>query len=185
MGPENNIDREESLKKILSDYEAREESKARQKEKARRSEALAGGASFALRALLFAAGVGAVIFFSVRFMQGSGVFEKKVYWAIGRRFVTDNKIEECIGRLWDIRKAMDNYYAKYKTFPVSMEELYRDRKDAKPYTCPATGEAYIMKEAGGRKIFCCPDPKKHAGDVSEIWCDVRGGPPAIERYQSY
>jgi len=182
VGPENNIDREESLKKILSDYEAREELKARQKEKTRRTEALAGGASFALRALLFAAGVGAVIFFSASFMRGSGVFEKKVYWAVGRRDSTDYKIEECIGRLWDIRKAMDAHYARHKNFPAYMEELYQNEKGARPYTCPASGEAYMMKEAAGRNICCCPTPKKHAADVSDIWCDVRGGPPTIERY---
>ena len=174
------MDREDELKKIVADYDAREQKGAREAKKTEREAAVKSTTSSAARMVLYTAAVAAVIFLCARVMQGVGVFEKKSFWAAGKMLSTDYKIEECVGRMWDIRKSIDAYYSSHRRFPISMEELYKDRSGIKPYVCPASGKPYIMKAMPGKRIFMCPNPADH--DVTEIWCDVTSGPPTIERY---
>ena len=171
--------KEEILKDIISDYEkkGRKEQKSKERSNKRRE------AKNKLRRLFKIAGVCAIIVLIFRFfvimVNSTSAFHKPEYWAIGGRLSSDYKIEGCIGNLWQIRKDSDLYYAANKRFPPTVDELYKGNYLRRGLICPASGRKYIFKEIKGRKVFCCPEPERHG--VTEIWCDVKGGPPAIER----
>lgn len=172
-------ERDDSLKDIVSDYEKKEIEKSRSLEKVeeKQKEALAA------KKLLLPAGVCIIVILVLRLVvivaEHSEVFTEPRYWVSGRHLGYNKSTEECIGRLWQIRKATDLYYGANKRFPRSMEELYQAGLFREKMVCPASGEEYVFEKKENEEVFSCPNPSKHG--VSGLWCNVKGDAPQIEK----
>ena len=171
-------DRKELLEGIISEYEKKERAARAEKRKAasrQRSGQLA-------RKMFVRVGVLAILVLALRLVwivyAETGLAEKP-RWAEGVRLKSDYKINECIYMIWRMRSASDYFYMNHGRFPASMDELYGEGLLARDVVCPATGRPYVMGELNGKKVFRCPDPEEHG--VKEVWCDVRTGPPVVDR----
>ena len=171
-------EREELLKDIISDYEMKRRRQQQMRRKQVKSEKIAESS----RRIVITAGICLMILLFIRagmIAARVSVLKRTDYWALGRIRESDYKIRECVGALWQVRKAADRYYGVNKRFPRSAGEIYEKDFMKRPVVCPASGERYVLKELNGRKVFCCPNPESHG--VSEIWCGLKSGPPVIER----
>lgn len=180
MEPESDLDREKRLKGILSDYEKFVMNEESMKKASSQKDAVKERTFFVFKAAMALIAAAAVLFITAGAVKESGLLKKKHYWAIGQTFDSDYMIQDCIKTLWQLRSAIDAFYANNMRFPDSLNELYANGKISKHYACPASDSEYVMVIKNGRAVFCCPNPDKH--DVTSIWCDVKSGPPTIERY---
>lgn len=172
-------ERDKILDDIIADYEKGERSGAEAGKAAARDAGVENDLTVIARSVAAIAVLVACVFFSVALMNQAGFFAQKRFWAIGERRDTDFKIDGCIGNLWAVRSDADAYYASHHRFPSGLDELYGADASRKRPVCPATGAAYATKRVGESVIVCCPNPGKHG--VAMLWCDIKGGPPVIER----
>jgi hypothetical protein len=179
MNDDRKEDRQKIVEGIISEYLSKEseESGCSERNAAKRTRIgrflfyfrIAG--SLTIMALL------CFLIFSMGFVRGFSV--GKEYWAIGKTGKLDAKTEECLGRMWHVRRAVDAYYAENKAYPDVVEMLYGNGFSGKDAVCPSGKKKYVFRKRGDRAVFECPDPGKHG--LSAIWCDVKGGPPVIEK----
>ncbi|MFH1878585.1 MAG: hypothetical protein ABH883_07255 [Candidatus Omnitrophota bacterium] len=172
-------DNEEILENIITDFESQKEKAGKKIKQVRKGIARAK----ILRSLFYAAGLFCIIILAVHtgYMSAkyAGILEKARLWYSGVEKAGDYKLAECAGNMWEVRRAVDSFYARNRRFPVVGDDMYRKEYMPKGITCPASGEKYILKNKDGKVVFCCPNPEKHG--VSEIWCDVKSGAPVVER----
>ena len=173
-------DRKEELNRIVSDYFGKETDKRDREKKMtdmrKRSEKT--------RRYFVVTGLLAIVFLSVYLvfavMGQTGAFRGKTYWADGKGSAAlDAAGEECLGRMWGMRKAIDRYYADNSAYPDVVEAVHKYLPDRKDSVCPASGDEYIFTEKDGAEAFACPNPEEHG--VKGLWGAVKGGPPVIEK----
>ncbi|MEI6845517.1 MAG: hypothetical protein WCK36_00555, partial [Candidatus Firestonebacteria bacterium] len=51
--------------------------------------------------------------------------QKKPLWVIGTKKAVNEKTQGCIANLWKMRQVIDNFYARNRIFPASLEEIYK------------------------------------------------------------
>lgn len=172
-------DRKEELKHIVSDYFEKESHKQERERKMTdmRKGSEKAGRYFRITGLLAIVFLGAYLVFAV--MNETGVLRAKTYWAGGEGAVLDAAGEECLGRMWHIRKAIDRYYADNRAYPDVIEAVYKYLPARKESVCPASGAEYVFTERNGQRVFSCPNPEKHG--LRGLWGAVAGGPPVVEK----
>jgi hypothetical protein len=178
VGDKGEPKKEEFLKKIVSDYEKREKEKESTLE--RKLKRGHGENSFKSSSAVVALVVMALLMLRITIIIAahSGVFSEPRYWAGGRHAEYDKNTEECIGRMWQIRKAVDRHYNVNKRFPGSIEELGKSGLlSEKDLACPATGRKYLIEVKEGVEVFACPNPGTHG--FSDLRCRLKGGAPEI------
>ena len=170
--------KEEFLKGIVSEYEKREKEKESTLEgKVKRER---GKNAFKSSSAAVALVVTALLMLrlAIVIVAHSEVFSEPRYWAGGRSAGYDKKTEECIGRMWQIREAVDRHYNVNKRFPETLEELEKTGLlSKKDLACPATDRKYVIEVKEGVKVFACPDPGAHG--FSGLRCRVKGGAPEV------
>jgi len=166
--------RDDLLKDIVSDYEGRQEEHQEEKEKREHRQ----GSSAVRRKVLIFSGVLLIVILTMRLIfiitADSGIYQEPRYWAVGRWRSSDPRMNECLSNMWQMRRAADRYYAANKKFPSTAEVITE-----KESVCPSSGKPYSVKNREGRAVFYCPTPEKHG--VDEVWCAVRTGPPVVEK----
>jgi len=171
--------RKETLNNIIGEYEQKEsESQKKAQHEQDQKEVISKG-----RKVFIFLGFFIVLGLSLRLvfilLEESRVFYKPVFWVAGGVKNTDYKIEECAFKLWNIRKAIDLYYAENKVFPSSLSDLYAQEFLRKKMVCPVSGRGYLEAEQSGKRKICCPNPQEHG--VKGLCIDLKSGPPTVLR----
>ena len=179
MGNESNADRKEKLAHIVHDFDKKRSEQLCSEDRVLRNLRRLRAVKIVFAGL--GAGAAVILFFYLgTFLLGKNPFIKKNYsWVIGFRETEDYRLQGCLFNMWQVRKAVDLYYAQYDEFPSDTDALYTEGFLAKKIVCPATHRRYIVKQGPEGDVFCCPNPSEHG--VREIWADVAAGSPAIER----
>ncbi|MFH1062225.1 MAG: hypothetical protein V1747_04975 [Candidatus Omnitrophota bacterium] len=173
--------RDDELKEIFSDFKQKKQESS-QAEKIESKKLLF---STKTRKFFIVLGLGICLSLSfyllVLVFGKSSPFQSPEPWAIGQRFPSDNKIDGCIFRLWQIKRSVDLYYSENKSFPENMEQLYDGEYLKRGFVCPACNKEYIFVTKDNKKVFACPEPHAHNHDIISIYCRVINSPPVIER----
>lgn len=170
---------EDNVEAILADYDKREEKLFKKEEKQKTKKKISRKLKKIILVVEIAVFVIATVRLAVVIAGQTRMLGAPKYLAVGKTRVTGKATEKCIGRMWQLRKAADNYYRANKKFPGSMDDLYDSGVFEGKMGCPVTGSEYVMEDRIGGKTFRCPNPEKHR--VKELWCYVNGGVPVIER----
>ena len=179
MDKENESDREKALAHIIDDFDKKQKDQHSLEEQALRTVHRQNVARRVLR------GCGICFIVILVFYLGMSLIVKKPFiennysWLVGSRTLQDYRREGCLFHLWQVRKAIDLYYAQHNEFPSDTDPLYSEGFLAQKIVCPATGARYIIKPGPNGNIFCCPNPAEHG--VSQIGAGVAAGSPVIER----
>lgn len=172
-------DRNEELKGIIDDFRGEKKEQAAAKNKAIHKREVKRKLRIVSKALLFLLVVTLAAYNILYFAAAKKKYSSYQYWALGKRGTTDYKLNECIFKLWQIRKSIDLYYAAIGVYPKTIEELSREKFFNINFSCPVSKKQYITKKIGGREVVACPNPQEH--NIEEVYIQVNGGPPVIVR----
>ncbi|MDP8266879.1 MAG: hypothetical protein P9M07_08070 [Candidatus Aceula meridiana] len=171
--------KKETLNDILGEYDQKEseEQKRIQKEENKKEVMTKGRQAFIFLGFLLVTGLSLRLIFIL--LEESRIFYKPDYWIAGGVKNTDYKVNECAFKLWNIRKAIDLYYAENKKFPEDLDELYTQKFLHKKIICPVSGRGYLLQQDGSVKKVCCPNPQEHG--LKGLCMNFKSGPPFVER----
>lgn len=126
------------------------------------------------RVLLFASVVYAIatIAIEVRLLQS------RPYFAYGGSHGNEFRINQCLYKMWYLRKTIDTFHAAYRRYPENLEELVKSGLLSTAPVCPTSKAKYILFEKNKKTVFGCGDPSAHY--VQQIWAYMEGGPPVVE-----
>lgn len=104
---------------------------------------------------------------------------ERFYWAVGNVSHGGQGLEACVGQLWDVRRAVDEYYRLHGSLPADAGVLYDER--IFQGVCPVSKKRYETEMIGSVVWARCPDPGQHS--VGAVRIELSGGPPVIEEYR--
>jgi hypothetical protein len=169
----------DKLKEIISDYEQKEAVSLKHQQDHQERNQKKGRVRLIFQ-MISSIGIGLLIFQLVsNVLEESGFFRKKVYWNLGGRQAKDNRIAECIFKLWRIRQDVDLHYVLFKEFPEDLKSLERTKLIHATAVCAITQHPYSFKENDLKKTICCPNPELHG--VRGICMHWESGPPFVIR----
>ena len=179
MDNESDGDLKKNLASIIDDFDKRQSDQRSKDEKASRKTR----GQNAARKVFSVIGVCVIVILAVNsgisFLGKKPFISKHYPWIVGLKASQGYRLEDCLFRMWQVRKAIDLYYAQHNDFSSAADALYREGFLAQKIVCPATGSRYSIKQGANGDIFCCPNPSEHG--VKDIWADVAGGAPVVER----
>jgi len=179
MSKNDKKDIREMVGKIVSDFEQEKDLKIKREENERCKKKKMVAVRQAVLAISFSlALIFCVSACVVLFGETKKVHQKRGYWAVGSKKGSDPRINDEIGRFWEVRRLSDAYYAKNKRYPDSLSVFYDQRSLRVELACSISGKPFIEKELDGKTAICCPNPESHG--VSEIGIYIKGGPPFIK-----
>jgi hypothetical protein len=169
---------EDSLEQILSDYEKREQKYKNEKIFEKRKHRI----KRRIKKIFLMAEILVLILATARLLHiltsKIGVIDTPKYWAIGKKHFSDARTERCVGNLWELRQAVDSYFAGNKSLPDDIGQLCAGGYLEEEPVCPVTGKKYIIKEKGNELVYACPNPGEHG--AREIWMYIKNGPPVFD-----
>ena len=171
--------RNEELKDIVNDFKGEKKEQAAAKNKAIHKREVGRKIRIISKTLLFLL-VGTLIGYNMLyFVVTKKEHSSYQYWALGKRVTADYKLNECVFKLWQIRKSVDLYYVANGAYPKTIEELSREKFFNINLSCPVSKKQYITKKIGGREVIACPNPQEQ--NIEEVYVQINSGPPIIVR----
>lgn len=179
MEPKTLKKHEDALKSIVEDFRVDKENKKEEYETSLRKQRLRSKVRYCCKVLMGLIILIAIVHIIFVLTIEFHLIKNRTSYAYGIRTENDYKLNECVFRFWEFKRATQHYYMSANKFPTSIEELVAKGFLRKGIHCPATGAVYDIKKTDVRNMFVCPNPDLHG--IDKLWMDVQGGPPIIER----